>query len=195
MAQTKPPQPAEPKKDPPATPTVLSETSRVVGDIDGAEDLRVFGEVHGSISLTNADLFIEPSAIVGADLRARNISVAGAVVGNIVASGRLTLHPGARVVGDIRAPRFSVAEGSAFSGAVETASSGDARDIAQSTAHAASPSKTASRVSRARESVSVIESARVVAPPKRSQRQIKKAPKKQQRSGPRVPRGKHKIAR
>ncbi len=195
MAQTKPPQTSDTSQDTPQTPTFLSEDSRVVGHIEGAEDLRVLGEVDGSIVLQNADLFIEPSAIVSADLQARNVLIAGAVVGNIAASQRVVLKPGARVVGDIRAPRLSVAEGSAYRGALETADPSNLRDVAQTQTHAASPSRTASRPARRveRESTTVIESARAVAPSKHRQ-SIKKAPKK--RAAPRMPiRGKHKIAR
>ncbi|MGB1013176.1 MAG: bactofilin family protein [Nannocystaceae bacterium] len=197
MAQTKQPQASEaPPAKPVAktTPTVFCEVSRVVGNVEGAEDLRVCGEVEGQIVLHDADLFIEATAVVGADLQARNVWIAGAVVGNVSASERIVLDPTARVIGDIRAPRLSISEGSAFRGAIETADSGDMREVAQSHAHAVVNKDARAARGRVQREVAV-NSARASAPQKshRAAPAKKKAPKK--RVAPRVPRGKHKVAR
>jgi len=194
VAQTKQSQASEAPPAKPAaksTPTVFCEVSRIVGSVEGAEDLRVCGEVEGQIVLHDADLFIEATAVVGADLQARNVWIAGAVVGNVSASERIVLQPTARVVGDIRAPRLSISEGSAFRGAIETADPGDMREVAQS--HAASRDTRAAR-GRVQREVAV-SSARAAAPQKshRAASTKKSAPKK--RAAPRVPRGKHKVVR
>lgn len=88
------------------------------GNITGEEDLVIEGRVEGSISLTG-HLIVTQVAVVEADLEVDSADVHGQVEGDIVAATTITLHEGARVVGNLRAPRVVIADGAQFKGAVE----------------------------------------------------------------------------
>lgn len=89
----------------------------VRGRITGEEDLHVEGRLEGNIELTET-VFVTAEGIVVANIRARDVVVSGIVVGNVVAEDSVTLNPGAKLIGDMTAPRVIVADGAAFSGNV-----------------------------------------------------------------------------
>lgn len=78
----------------------------------------VQGRVEGSIALT-AHLLIAGPALVAADIEADSVEIHGQVEGDVVAAEGITLREGARVVGNLRAPRVEIADGAQFKGAVE----------------------------------------------------------------------------
>lgn len=98
--------------------TVIGESCLIKGNLEGDEDLTVFGRIEGSMNL-NRTLIIEPSGIVKADVQVRNAIVNGVVVGNIIASDSIELTEEARVVGDLTAPRVIIVDGASFRGQVD----------------------------------------------------------------------------
>ena len=90
----------------------------VRGNLAGEEDLVIEGHVEGSIHLTG-HLAVAQSAVVAEDIEVDSIDVYGQVDGDIVAQTTITLHEGARVVGNLRAPRVVIADGAQFKGTVE----------------------------------------------------------------------------
>ncbi len=98
--------------------TIIGKSILIEGEIEGDEDLTVEGRVSGSIHLTK-DLYIQPDGIVQANLDVRNVVIQGVLVGNVVASQRIELVEGGRMVGDIKAPRVLINDGAAFSGQVD----------------------------------------------------------------------------
>ena len=56
---------------------------------------------------------------VAADVEARSIVVAGTIEGRLVAEERIELRDGARVDGDLVAPRIRISDGAGFNGRVE----------------------------------------------------------------------------
>lgn len=100
--------------------TIIGEGITVNGRIDGEEDLRVEGRVEGSIALTET-VHVAESGVVVATIEARDVIVSGVVVGNVSASNSVSLDPGAKLVGDISAPRVIIADGAAFRGNVAMA--------------------------------------------------------------------------
>lgn len=97
--------------------TIIGEGIHVNGRITGEEDLRVEGRVEGSISLTET-VHVAQSGVVVATIEARDVIISGVVVGNVSASDSVSLEPGAKLVGDISAPRLIIADGAAFRGNV-----------------------------------------------------------------------------
>jgi len=91
--------------------------TRVAGRLSGQEDLRVHGTVEGAVRLAST-LFVEPEGVILAEVHARDVLVAGTVVGNIHADNAIVLTASARVVGDLRSPRVSVEPGAALRGAI-----------------------------------------------------------------------------
>jgi cytoskeletal protein CcmA (bactofilin family) len=95
--------------------TVIGAGIHVNGRVTGEEDLRVEGRVEGRIELSET-LHVAAEGVVVAEVRARDIIVRGVVVGNVTAADSVTLEAGAKLVGDISAPRLIVADGAAFRG-------------------------------------------------------------------------------
>jgi len=113
---------ARPSKTPAAIPsdaaTTIGPAIQISGRIEGEEDLRVLGRVEGAISLTET-LFVDAEGIVQADVSARDVVISGIVLGNVTADNSVTLNPGARLIGNIAAPRLIISDGAAFAGDVE----------------------------------------------------------------------------
>ena len=78
-------------------------------------NLKINGRFEGVLN-TKGNLMIGEEAVVNADITGDSIIVAGKVTGNINAIKELKLISPARVVGDIRAPLLSIAEGATFDG-------------------------------------------------------------------------------
>ncbi|MCX5668430.1 MAG: polymer-forming cytoskeletal protein [Candidatus Omnitrophica bacterium] len=78
-------------------------------------NLRINGTFEGVLN-TKGSLMIGERAVVNADITGESITVAGKVNGNITATKDLKLISPARVIGDIRSPLLSIAEGAVFDG-------------------------------------------------------------------------------
>jgi cytoskeletal protein CcmA (bactofilin family) len=88
------------------------------GNLSGAGDLVIEGQVEGQIALKN-HLTIENSGKVQADIRVEELTVNGEASGNIDAGSRVAINASAKVSGDIKAPRFVIEDGAVFNGSVE----------------------------------------------------------------------------
>ena len=97
---------------------VLGRNIAVRGTLQGEEDLVVEGRIEGNVSLAG-HLLIAETGSVEADVEVASIEVHGEVVGDIVASRSITIERGARVAGNVRAPRVIINDGAHFEGAVE----------------------------------------------------------------------------
>jgi cytoskeletal protein CcmA (bactofilin family) len=97
--------------------TVIGAGISVNGRVSGEEDLHVEGRLEGSVQLTET-FYVSSAGTVVAEVRARDVVVSGVLVGNVTAEDSVTLNPGAKLVGDITAPRLIIADGAAFSGNV-----------------------------------------------------------------------------
>lgn len=136
--------------------TIIGEGIHVNGRITGEEDLRVEGRVEGGISLTET-VHVARSGVVVATIEARDVVVDGVVVGNVSATNSVSLEPGAKLVGDISAPRLIIADGAAFRGNVAMTEGGEsaARNrAAGGRSKTTSRSRPASGASRATSSAS-----------------------------------------
>lgn len=78
-------------------------------------NLRINGRFEGTLN-TKGNLMIGEHAVVNADVIGDSIVVAGKINGNIHAHKELKLISPACVVGDIKTPLLSVAEGAVFEG-------------------------------------------------------------------------------
>jgi cytoskeletal protein CcmA (bactofilin family) len=90
----------------------------VRGAIVGEEDLVVEGRVEGSIALSG-HLVVAEGGVVESDVEVETADIHGHVVGDIAAAVAITIHPGASVHGNLRAPRIVIEDGAHFKGAVE----------------------------------------------------------------------------
>jgi cytoskeletal protein CcmA (bactofilin family) len=105
--------------------TVIGRTTRVRGRVSGDGDLHIEGLVIGEI-VTSGNVTIDTHGIAGASVRGKRLVVRGAVQGDLLGEEAVVLEDGARVVGDVRAPRIAIAQGALMRGEVQTADDGAA---------------------------------------------------------------------
>jgi cytoskeletal protein CcmA (bactofilin family) len=98
--------------------TVIGEGLVIEGDITGDEEIVINGTLRGRLTTTDA-VTVGGTAVVGADITGASLSVAGQVTGDVSASERVDIQAGGRLVGDIRAARFTIADGASFKGNVD----------------------------------------------------------------------------
>ena len=98
--------------------TVIGEGLTVEGELTGDEDVQVHGTLRGTLT-TKGPVQVGGAAQVEADINASTVSLAGQVVGNVTAEDRVDLQSGARLVGDVKAARFTIADGASFKGSVD----------------------------------------------------------------------------
>ena len=115
------------KTEVPGQVALIGEATCVRGSVRGEADLVVHGRIEGQVHIDRG-LFIQPTGVVKAD---------------VIASQSVQIAAVGRVVGNISAPRFSMAEGALYRGHVETDESA-LQELA--TTHEAAAHKTAPRV-------------------------------------------------
>lgn len=97
-----------------AIESTIGANTHIKGDIQGDGGLRIDGVVEGSVEITG-NLVVTESAKVRAEVKANNISIAGAVQGN-VAANRVEILDTGRVWGDLTVKALLVNEGAYFRG-------------------------------------------------------------------------------
>ena len=92
----------------------------IKGEISGAEDVTVDGQVQGRIELPEHTLTIGPNATVLADIHARIVTIFGTVVGTVVARERAEIRKTASVEGSLSCGQLAVQEGAKINGKIDT---------------------------------------------------------------------------
>jgi cytoskeletal protein CcmA (bactofilin family) len=98
---------------------VIGRSIEINGDVRGNEDLRIEGDVSGTVELRNSNLTIGKEGKVRADVYAKSITVDGTTEGDLYASERIVVHISAHVRGNITAPKVGIEEGAKFKGSIE----------------------------------------------------------------------------
>jgi cytoskeletal protein CcmA (bactofilin family) len=111
------------KKDNLETPpdkvnTVIGKGTYFSGNIAGKGLIRIDGEADGSI-LNKGDIIIGENGKVTAELKARNITIAGLYEGSLEAEGKLELKKTATAIGSFKANGLIIEEGAVLSGTTE----------------------------------------------------------------------------
>ncbi|HEY8086573.1 MAG TPA: polymer-forming cytoskeletal protein [Polyangiaceae bacterium] len=122
--------------------SIIGKTTRIRGRVTGAVDLEVQGFVDGVIAV-GGDVTVDTHGMVSEGVQGRKLVVRGAVKGDLVGEEAILLEDGARVVGDIRAPRVVIAPGALVRGFVDTGHGDGAPAKASRTAAAARPAAAA----------------------------------------------------
>ena len=95
--------------------TIVGTSVTLKGNMKSDGDITVDGNVNGEIK-TKGMVSIGPNANVIANVKAKKVTVAGIVQGNIEAIERLTITETGRVYGDIVANLLSISAGAIFTG-------------------------------------------------------------------------------
>jgi cytoskeletal protein CcmA (bactofilin family) len=98
---------------------VIGRSIHINGDLRGEEDLRIEGDVNGTIQLKNNSLTIGQEGRIHADIYAKSIIVDGLVEGDLYGAERVGIRKNAQVRGNITAPSVSLEEGAKFKGSIE----------------------------------------------------------------------------
>jgi cytoskeletal protein CcmA (bactofilin family) len=106
------------------SPTVISESTTIVGDVVTQGPLMVSGQVQGNGRI-GGTLSVSKSAHWEGDISARQAVLAGKVTGKIVIEDKLEISASAVIKGEIVARILAIANGARIEGAV-TVTSGKA---------------------------------------------------------------------
>jgi cytoskeletal protein CcmA (bactofilin family) len=99
--------------------TVIGETAVVMGNIVSQDMVQLKGHVVGNIDVNgnpNAQLSVLSRAHVEGDISAQKAVVDGVVTGNIASTGRVELHAGAEVKGNISYATMAIEHGAKLYG-------------------------------------------------------------------------------
>jgi cytoskeletal protein CcmA (bactofilin family) len=106
---------------------IIGPSIQVKGELIGREDLVIEGYVEGVVRLKDHHLTVGETADLKATLEAKAIRIEGKVDGDIIAGERVELASGSTVLGDIKSPRISIADGARFKGSVDMEQSGGSK--------------------------------------------------------------------
>lgn len=113
--------PAPPAPPPSAQPvgfeTVLGANSVMEGTLKSSANVRLDGAFTGNLDISG-NVLVGESAKINADIHARNISIAGAVRGNVSGKKVQILRTG-RIWGDIHAQALTTEEGAFIDGKIK----------------------------------------------------------------------------
>jgi len=90
----------------------------IEGKIEGDFNVRIAGKFKGDINI-KGDLCVDKGAIVDAKINVANVTIGGAVDGNVNATAHVSLLADGQLVGDLKAATLTVAAGSRMRGQVE----------------------------------------------------------------------------
>ncbi len=98
--------------------TIIGKETEFKGTLTSNGLIRIDGKVEGEI-IHKGDVAIGEAGNITANIKARNVTVAGTVSGNVEATGKLELLPSAKVYGDIAVGSLVIGEGAVFKGTSE----------------------------------------------------------------------------
>jgi cytoskeletal protein CcmA (bactofilin family) len=98
-----------------STATFIDSGANFEGSLRLTESFRIDGEFRGNIE-SRCTVIVGEGAGVEADVHARDVIIAGAVVGNVTATRQLTLRGTARIHGNIETPSIEAERGAVLNG-------------------------------------------------------------------------------
>ena len=98
--------------------SLIASDLTIEGKIEGAGHIRIAGRFKGDVHV-QGDLTIEVGAKLNGGVRARKVTIAGELEGNIESAQRVELLTSGVMIGDVKAETVTVAAGSRMKGNVE----------------------------------------------------------------------------
>jgi len=95
--------------------TIIGKETEFKGTLQSVGVLRVDGRLEGEL-IHRGDLVVGATGHVAANIRARHVTIAGEVKGNVEAEGKLEIVTTGRLTGDIKVARLVIHEGAVFNG-------------------------------------------------------------------------------
>ena len=104
------------KPDPPfVSGTLIDQGAEFEGILHVRETFHISSEFHGEI-VGEARVIVGKNANIKATIRAREVIILGAVLGDVYAARQLVLGSGARLLGNVEAPCIEMEKGAVFNG-------------------------------------------------------------------------------
>ena len=94
---------------------ILSDGTRIKGDIVSNGDIRIDGEMIGNLA-TKGKLVVGNNGRIQGEVQATNIEVSGFIKGKVTARELLNMKASAKIEGDIIAGKLAVEPGAVFTG-------------------------------------------------------------------------------
>jgi cytoskeletal protein CcmA (bactofilin family) len=113
-----------PRTSPAAEPAPVAKESLIAADltiegkIEGSGHVRIAGKFKGDVNV-QGDLSLERGAKLNGSVRAKKVTVAGELEGNIESAARVELMETAVVIGDMKAGSLTVTAGSKIRGHID----------------------------------------------------------------------------
>jgi len=123
------------KIDPNMTDTLIGEGTSFEGKIKSEAGLRVEGQMNGDIDCAG-DVTIGENGVARSHIKARNVVIAGKVMGDVAAAAKLTIKATGHLNGNLSALELSIESGGIFHG-TSTMASGSAAETATEEENAA----------------------------------------------------------
>ena len=95
------------------------------GEVSGAQDLLVNGQIEGKLSLADQSLTVGREGRIKADMFAKLISIEGYVEGTIQGEEKIVLRGSGSVRGNLIAPQVVLEEGCRFKGSIDMGDTDD----------------------------------------------------------------------
>jgi cytoskeletal protein CcmA (bactofilin family) len=129
---------------PPSTPSAASKVAMIgqgisiSGDVVADSNLKVEGRIEGRTVQSSQDIEIGESGTVRASIVAREVRIAGEVIGDVGGAEKVFISRTGKVQGNIVAPRVQLEDGALFRGSIDMnpAEPATARQPQQATANA-----------------------------------------------------------
>lgn len=97
--------------------SIIDHRMSIRGEIETDGTVRVEGKIEGAMHRAGTLIVTSHGGVVG-DVEAVDVTVAGIIHGNVHATGRVEIEPGAEVHGQIRAHSMQLHEGATIHGQV-----------------------------------------------------------------------------
>ncbi|MCR5177129.1 MAG: polymer-forming cytoskeletal protein [Anaerovibrio sp.] len=98
--------------------TIIGNNTVIKGEISGSSNLRIDGNVEGSISISGC-VVIGPSGDVHGDINADDLVVSGRVEGNATIENCLSVQSTGQLIGDVKVGSLKIDDGGIFKGRSE----------------------------------------------------------------------------
>jgi len=97
----------------------LGKSVVIKGELSASEDLTLYGQMEGRVTLTDHTLTIGPEADIRAEIAANIVVVMGSVTGNVNAGKRVEIRATGSVKGDVGSQDLVIHEGGRLQGKVD----------------------------------------------------------------------------
>lgn len=95
--------------------TIIGPGAKIEGKFQAAGIVRVEGSIYGEV-VSDGDVIVGESGVVQDNIKARNVTIAGKVIGNIITPGRTHLRTTGVFRGDVDTKTLVIEEGACFEG-------------------------------------------------------------------------------